>query len=131
MPGRNSPPGIPTLAIRHGVSVQDVAVTIHVHPSATWTRRAFLALLERHVDFAELRALCDDPHRPKLVVGTVDSNAGEFETVTNAAVTAEGVLASTGGSADRRRVRRLKTNPPTAGEPANHRRAGPTPMTWR
>ena len=66
----------------------------YVDPSATWTRRAFLALIERHVDFAELRALCDDPDRPELVVGTVDINAGEFETFTNAAVTAEAVLAS-------------------------------------
>ena len=39
MSGRNSPAGIPTLAIRHGISVQDVAVTIHVHPSTNEVRR--------------------------------------------------------------------------------------------
>jgi NTE family protein len=50
-------------------------------------------ILERHVDFDEVPALCG-PETPELVVGTVDINAGVFETFTNAGVTPQAVLAS-------------------------------------
>ena len=63
-------------------------------PGTAWRRAEFRSLVERHVDFDAIRALGDDPERPELVVGTVDVNAGEFETFTNRSVTADAVLAS-------------------------------------
>jgi NTE family protein len=50
-------------------------------------------VLERHIDFEEIPALCQHD-APELVVGTVDVNAGVFETFTNEEVTVEAVLAS-------------------------------------
>jgi len=49
--------------------------------------------LERHIDFEEVPGLCR-VDAPELVVGTVNINAGVFETFTNEAVTPEAVLAS-------------------------------------
>jgi len=49
--------------------------------------------LERHIDFEEIPGLCRRD-APELVVGTVNINAGVFETFTNEAVTPEAVLAS-------------------------------------
>jgi NTE family protein len=49
--------------------------------------------LERHIDFDSIPDLCGTD-APELVVGTVDINAGEFETFTNEDVTPEAVLAS-------------------------------------
>jgi NTE family protein len=49
--------------------------------------------LERHIDFDDVPDLCGR-EAPELVVGTVDINAGEFETFTNEAVTPEAILAS-------------------------------------
>ena len=49
--------------------------------------------LERHIDFEEVPGLCR-ADAPELVVGTVNINAGIFETFTNEAVTPEAVLAS-------------------------------------
>ncbi|MFC6942737.1 patatin-like phospholipase family protein [Salinirubellus sp. GCM10025818] len=49
--------------------------------------------LERHIDFDVLPDLCDRDV-PELVVGTVDINAGVFETFTNEDVTVDAVLAS-------------------------------------
>ncbi|MFT4921849.1 MAG: NTE family protein [Haloarculaceae archaeon] len=56
-------------------------------------KRQFVEWLERHVDFDRLDELAT-PDCPRLVVGTVNVNAGEFETFTEAAVTPEAVLAS-------------------------------------
>jgi NTE family protein len=50
-------------------------------------------VLDRHVDFDELPALCGRDS-PELVVGTVDVNGGVFETFTNENVTTDAVLAS-------------------------------------
>jgi len=50
-------------------------------------------ILEAHIDFAELQELCTYD-TPELVVGTVNVNAGVFETFTNEEVTPEAVLAS-------------------------------------
>ncbi|QLD88673.1 patatin-like phospholipase family protein [Natronomonas salina] len=69
-------------------------VSPYFRPTSPWREREFRALVERHVDFEAIRALADDPERPELVVGTVDVNAGEFETFTNREVTADAVLAS-------------------------------------
>ncbi|AWB27644.1 patatin-like phospholipase family protein [Halococcoides cellulosivorans] len=50
-------------------------------------------VLETHVDFDEIEAFCTR-EAPELVVGTVDVNAGVFETFVDEAVTVEAVLAS-------------------------------------
>ncbi|WP_254830635.1 patatin-like phospholipase family protein [Haloglomus salinum] len=63
-------------------------------PSAKRAQREFREVVERHVDFAAVRDLCDREHCPHLVIGTVNVNAGEFETFTDHDVTAEAVLAS-------------------------------------
>ena len=49
--------------------------------------------LEKHIDFDVIPDLCDRA-APELVVGTVNINAGEFETFVDAEVTPEAVLAS-------------------------------------
>jgi NTE family protein len=50
-------------------------------------------VLHRYVDFEAVPGLCT-ADAPELVVGTVNVNAGVFETFTNEAVTPEAVLAS-------------------------------------
>ena len=50
-------------------------------------------ILESHVDFETIPEYCQ-VDTPELVVGTVDINAGCFETFTNEAVTVDAVLAS-------------------------------------
>jgi NTE family protein len=49
--------------------------------------------LERHIDLEEIPDLCSR-ETPELVVGTVNINAGIFETFTNEQVTPEAILAS-------------------------------------
>lgn len=49
--------------------------------------------LERHIDFDAVLDLCSRD-TPELVVGTVNINAGIFETFTNEAVTPKAILAS-------------------------------------
>jgi NTE family protein len=49
--------------------------------------------LERHIDFEAVPEHCSRS-APELVVGTVDINAGVFETFTNGEVTPEAILAS-------------------------------------
>jgi len=51
------------------------------------------SILERHIDFEEIPDLCQR-NTPELVVGTVNVNAGVFETFVNEDVTVEAVLAS-------------------------------------
>ncbi|MFO7927197.1 MAG: patatin-like phospholipase family protein [Halobacteriota archaeon] len=50
-------------------------------------------LLERYVDFDAISDLCGR-ETPELVVGTVNINAGDFETFTNEDVTPDAILAS-------------------------------------
>ncbi|RZV06062.1 NTE family protein [Natrinema hispanicum] len=50
-------------------------------------------VLERHIDFDAIPDLCQK-QVPELVIGTVDINAGVFETFVNEAVTVDAVLAS-------------------------------------
>ncbi|WP_254841350.1 patatin-like phospholipase family protein [Natronomonas marina] len=69
-------------------------VSPYLLPATAWAESEFRALVERHVDFETIRALCGDPERPSLVVGTVNVNAGEFETFVDEEVTADAVLAS-------------------------------------
>jgi NTE family protein len=62
-------------------------------PWAGLARDRFLEVLERHVDFERFEELAGGD-APELHVGTVDVEAGAFETFTNAGVTPEAVLAS-------------------------------------
>jgi NTE family protein len=62
-------------------------------PGPSVGRERIRSVLDRHVDFDELPALCGRD-APELVVGTVDLNGGVFETFTNENVTTEAVLAS-------------------------------------
>jgi NTE family protein len=50
-------------------------------------------ILELYIDFEEIPGLCTSA-APELVIGTVNLNAGVFETFTNEDVTVEAVLAS-------------------------------------
>jgi NTE family protein len=62
-------------------------------PGAEVGKDAIRETLERHIDFEEIPGLCRRDV-PELVVGTVNVNAGTFETFTNEDVTPEAVLAS-------------------------------------
>jgi len=62
-------------------------------PVSERVRREFLETIERHVDFDRIDDLVD-LDTPKLVVGTVNINAGEFETFTEETISPEAVLAS-------------------------------------
>jgi len=56
-------------------------------------KRRIREILETHIDFDSIPALCAED-TPELVVGTVDVNAGVFETFVDEAVTVDAVLAS-------------------------------------
>jgi len=56
-------------------------------------RRRIREVLEAHVDFDAISEL-GEQRVPKLVIGTVDVNAGVFETFTDEAITVDAVLAS-------------------------------------
>jgi len=62
-------------------------------PVSGVARREFLRTIQRHVEFDRLADLAG-PDAPRLVVGTVDINAGEFETFTGETITPEALLAS-------------------------------------
>ncbi|WP_299237405.1 patatin-like phospholipase family protein [Natronomonas sp.] len=62
-------------------------------PGARLGQERLADLLERHVDFDAVPDLCG-VEAPELVVGTVNINAGRFETFTNEDVTTDAVLAS-------------------------------------
>jgi NTE family protein len=53
----------------------------------------FRSLVTRHVDFERVSELAG-PNAPKLIVGTVDVEAGTFETFENGDVSADAVMAS-------------------------------------
>jgi NTE family protein len=62
-------------------------------PGSELGKERIVETLERYIDFEEIPDLCQHD-APELVVGTVNVNAGVFETFTNEAVTTEAVLAS-------------------------------------
>jgi NTE family protein len=80
------------LRLRHS-GVPTPAVSPYHHPFSGLARRDLRRILERHVDFDRIPDLAG-PGRPRLIVGTIDINAGEFETFTGEAITPEAVLAS-------------------------------------
>ncbi len=63
-------------------------------PVAGWGREYLERAVESAVDFDRVPDLAGDAV-PRLVVGTVDVNGGEFETFADGAVTLDAVLAST------------------------------------
>ena len=62
-------------------------------PGSDLGKQRIREILEAHIDFDTIPDHCH-PERPDLVVGTVDINAGVFETFTNEGVTVDAVLAS-------------------------------------
>lgn len=62
-------------------------------PGTSLGKQRLRRVVERYVDFDELPSLCTRD-APKLVVGTVDINGGEFETFVDEAVTVDAALAS-------------------------------------
>ena len=62
-------------------------------PGDRWGKQRIRDALERHLDFAAIPELCERT-APELVVGTVNVNAGTFETFRNEDVTVDAVLAS-------------------------------------
>ena len=68
-------------------------VSPYLTPGSRLGKERIRQVLERHIDFGEVPDLCDRDV-PELVIGTVDINAGVFETFTNEEVTPEAVLAS-------------------------------------
>ncbi len=70
-----------------------VEVSPYLNPFADWGQNRLRSALEAHVDFEAIPDLVG-PDRPRLVVGTVDINGGEFETFSNDEVTPEVLLAS-------------------------------------
>ncbi|WP_251343595.1 patatin-like phospholipase family protein [Haloplanus halophilus] len=76
---------------RTGVPIPRVSP--YLAPGARMGQERIRRVLERHIDFEAVPDLCERT-APELVVGTVDINAGVFETFTNEDVTPEAVLAS-------------------------------------
>jgi len=68
-------------------------VSPYQNPGSSLGKRRIERVLRTHIDFDEIPALCRRDV-PELVVGTVNVNAGTFETFTNEDVTPEAVLAS-------------------------------------
>ena len=62
-------------------------------PGSELGKERIREILERHIEFGEIPGYCEAT-APELVVGTVNINAGVFETFTNEAVTVDAVLAS-------------------------------------
>jgi NTE family protein len=62
-------------------------------PGSAMGKKRIRDVLERHIDFDAVPDLCAR-RSPELVVGTVNVNAGVFETFTNEEVTPDAVLAS-------------------------------------
>jgi len=65
----------------------------HQCPGSRYGRRRIRRTIEDLVDFDRFSTLCQETG-PRLVIGTVDVNAGEFETFVDEAVTPEAILAS-------------------------------------
>ena len=77
----------------HHSAVPMPTVSPYDVPGTAYGERKLRELLERHVDVEALSALAD-PDSPHLVVGTVNVNAGRFETFEDEHVTVDALLAS-------------------------------------
>ena len=93
----NRPPSTPEEAgIRpsdSGTRRPSVPTRTRREPATHRGKERIRRTLERHIDFDAVPDLCDR-EAPELVVGTVNINAGIFETFTNEEVTPDAVLAS-------------------------------------
>jgi len=69
------------------------AVSPYEVPGQELGKERIREVLETHIDFGAIPDHCQQT-APELVVGTVDINAGVFETFTNEDVTVEAILAS-------------------------------------
>ncbi|ELY59001.1 patatin-like phospholipase family protein [Natronolimnohabitans innermongolicus] len=76
---------------RAGVPLPDVSP--YQSPAASWGRREFLTLLERHVDFAAIPELLDG-NEPALLISAIDVLSGEFEIFREDDLSPEAILAS-------------------------------------
>ena len=82
-----------TLSRFEGAGLPLARVSPYQNPWSKMGKERIGSILERHVDFADIPGYCERT-APELVVGTVNINAGVFETFTNEDVTVEAVLAS-------------------------------------
>lgn len=76
---------------RNGVPLPQVSP--YQAPWSDLGKARIRSILEQHIDFDRIPERCTYTS-PELVVGTVDVNAGVFDTFTNEAVTPDAVLAS-------------------------------------
>ncbi|MBA2693393.1 MAG: hypothetical protein H0U65_13035 [Rubrobacter sp.] len=72
-------------------SVATPLVTPYLYPE--WGKEAMRELLEGVVDFGEIQRLVTEAS-PKLLIGAVEVNSGEFEVFRDAEITVERILAS-------------------------------------
>ena len=82
-----------TLSQFEGVGFPLPRVSPYQVPWSRMGKERIRTVLERHIEFDEITPHCG-VSAPDLVVGTVNINAGIFETFTNEKVTVEAVLAS-------------------------------------
>lgn len=77
-------------------SVRDLLTTPEVSPYSlpTWGEDQFRAILNRHFNFEELRALARQPAAPALQIGAVEVLTGHFEIFTGEDLVVECLLAS-------------------------------------
>lgn len=80
------------MRLHHGMAPSPTFSPYDV-PSAKRAEEELRAALERHVEFDRFEELVRS-QCPRLVVGTVDVNAGEFETFEDEQITADSILAS-------------------------------------
>jgi len=84
---------VTTLSRMESAGVPMASISPYQIPGPEVGKDRITETLERHIDFDSIADLCGTD-APELVVGTVNINAGEFETFTNEDVTPEAVLAS-------------------------------------
>ncbi|WP_436930717.1 patatin-like phospholipase family protein [Halosimplex halobium] len=84
---------VTSLSRMESAGVPIPAVSPYQVPGPETGKQRIREILETHIDFEEIPDLCGR-NAPELVVGTVDVNAGVFETFVDEAVTVDAVLAS-------------------------------------
>lgn len=83
-------------ALRQVVSLRDHMILPEISPYTfpPWGEQRFREILERHLDFDELRALARRPGAPALQIGAVEVLSGQFEIFTGEELRVECLLAS-------------------------------------